>query len=114
MQPMHTANATIVVFLPNKNVRAIDLLYGLILPSGAEYALGLAKFVEGFENAFVSLMNKKAFEIGMNNTNFINATRLYHENQFSTAYDMAILLKYALQNDTFYLVITSAPATSPP
>jgi len=107
-QPIHAANATTAGFLPGEMVRAIDLLYGLLLPSGAECAIGLAEYVAGSEKAFVSLMNDKAREIGMSGSHFTNTTGLHDRSQYSTAMDMAVLLRYALENDTFYRVITSA------
>jgi D-alanyl-D-alanine carboxypeptidase (penicillin-binding protein 5/6) len=106
--PIHSANATTAGFLPNDSVRAIDLLFGLLLPSGAECAIGLAIHVAESEYAFVAMMNERANEIGMNNTNFTNTTGLHSSNQVSTAYDMAILLRYALANETFERLITSS------
>jgi len=107
-QPIHAANATTAGFLPNDSVRAIDLLFGLLLPSGAECAIGLAIHVAGSEHAFVAMMNDRARELGMNDTNFTNTTGLHYRNQVSTAKDMAILLRYALENETFYRIITSS------
>jgi len=107
-QPIYDANATTAGFLPGDSVRAIDLLFGLLLPSGAECATGLAKHVAGTEYAFVVMMNERAKEIGMNNTHFTNTTGLHNENQYSTVVDMAILLRYALENEIFYQIITSS------
>jgi len=106
-QPIRDANATMAGFLPNDSVRAIDLLFGLMLPSGAECAVGLAIHVAGSEAAFVAMMNTRAAELGMANTNFVNTTGLHDGNQFTTAADMAALLAYALENETFYRIITS-------
>jgi D-alanyl-D-alanine carboxypeptidase (penicillin-binding protein 5/6) len=107
-QPIHSANATTAGFLPNDSVRAIDLLFGLLLPSGAECAVGLALHVAGSEDAFVALMNERARELGMSGTNFTNTTGLHNSNQFSTAKDMAILLRYALDNEVFKRIISGA------
>jgi len=106
-QPINDANAVIAGFLPGESVRAIDLLYGLILSSGAECAIGLAEHVAGSEKAFVELMNNKAKEIGLSGSNFTNTTGLHNKNQYSTAMDMALLFKYALADSTFYEIITS-------
>jgi len=105
--PIHAANAVTAGFLRNEYVRAIDLLYGLLLPSGAECAIGLAYFVAGSEAAFVELMNQRAKEIGMYNTRFANTTGLHDENQYTTVIDMATLLIYAIENETFYRIITT-------
>ncbi|MCL2215522.1 MAG: D-alanyl-D-alanine carboxypeptidase [Defluviitaleaceae bacterium] len=106
--PIHDANATTAGFLPGETVRAIDLLFGLLLPSGAECAIGLAEHVAGTEQGFVALMNEKAKEIGMNDTSFTNTTGLHDSRQYSTVRDMAVLLKYALENETFERIITAS------
>jgi len=105
---LYQANAMTAGFLPNEEVKAIDLLYGLLLPSGAECAVGLAEYVAGSESAFVDLMNEKARELGMNSTHFINATGLHDGEHYSTVGDIASLLKYTLNNDVFYEIFTSA------
>ena len=73
-----------------------DLLYGLILRSGNDAAIVLATYIGGTEEKFVDLMNKKAKELGMENTTFQNSHGLddYTEN-YSSAYDMALLSSYA-------------------
>jgi len=106
-QPIRNANATRAGFFPNDSVHAIDLLFGLMLPSGAECAIGLAEHVAGSEDAFVEMMNTRAAELGMTNTNFVNTTGLHDSNQFSTAQDMAILLRYAMDNEVFHRIITA-------
>lgn len=79
-----------------------DLLYGLMLRSGNDAALAIAKYVGGSVDKFVDMMNAKAEELGMTNSKFHNPSGLdREEGNFSTAYDMAILMSYAYQNDTF-------------
>ena len=81
-----------------------DLLLGLMLRSGNDAAVVIAKTVAGNMANFANLMNAKAAEIGMHNTHFYNAHGLEEENgegNTSTAYDMALLTKYAYQNKTF-------------
>jgi D-alanyl-D-alanine carboxypeptidase (penicillin-binding protein 5/6) len=112
-QSIYNSNAAIAGFLPGENVRAIDLLYGLLLPSGAECAIGLAEYVAGSENSFVKLMNDKAREIGMHDSNFTNTTGLHDNNHYSTAMDIAVLFQYALENDTFYRIIASSRYSTP-
>lgn len=84
-----------------------DLLYGLMLRSGNDAALAIAKYVGGSVDDFVKMMNKKAKDIGMRNTTFNNPSGLDQEKgNYSTAYDMAILTSYAMKlND--YKTITS-------
>ncbi len=76
-----------------------DLLYGLILRSGNDAAVVIANHISKNEEEFVKLMNKKAQEIGMKDTIFKNCHGLDEETQnYSTAYDMALLSKYAYKN----------------
>lgn len=100
-------DATQAGFQPGESVRVCDLVYGVMLPSGAECCLALADEVSGSEEAFAAKMNQKAKSIGMKNTNFMNSTGLHDSEHYSTAYDMALLLKYALHNDAFRDVIES-------
>lgn len=100
-------DATQAGFQPGESVRIRDLVYGVILPSGAECCLALADEVSGAEEAFVEKMNAKAKSIGMKDTHFMDCTGLHDPEHYSTAYDIALLLKYALHNDTFRDVIES-------
>ena len=84
-----------------------DLLYGLLLESGAECALGLAIGLTGSETEFVRLMNQKADALGMESTHFTNVTGRHDEKHVSTARDMSILLEYAVRNPMFYEIFTS-------
>ncbi|WP_026689429.1 D-alanyl-D-alanine carboxypeptidase family protein [Alteribacter aurantiacus] len=79
-----------------------DLVYGLMLRSGNDAAVAIAEHVGGSLEGFVYLMNEKAEEIGMSNTVFNNPHGLDdHEEHYSTAYDMAILTRYAMKNPTY-------------
>ena len=100
-------DATQAGFQPGESVRIRDLVYGVILPSGAECCLALADEVSGSEAAFVEKMNVKAKSIGLKNTHFMDCTGLHDPEHYSTVYDIALLLKYALHNDTFREVIES-------
>ena len=84
-----------------------DLVYGLMLRSGNDAALAIAKYVGKDVDKFVILMNKKAKKIGMKNTTFNNPSGLDQEKgNYSTAYDMAILTSYVMKNKQ-YRKITS-------
>ncbi|MBV4439804.1 D-alanyl-D-alanine carboxypeptidase family protein [Clostridium tyrobutyricum] len=113
-QGLYKADASMTGFQPGENVRAIDLLYGALLPSGAESCIGLADQIAGSEQGFVKMMNQKAADIGMDNTHFENATGLHNKNHYTTVKDMAILLSYALQNDTFREIFTSSRHSTQP
>ncbi|MGI5859861.1 MAG: D-alanyl-D-alanine carboxypeptidase family protein [Tepidanaerobacteraceae bacterium] len=111
---LYEADASMAGFQTGEEVRAIDLLYGVMLPSGAECCIALADHIAGSEHSFVKIMNQKAVDLGMKNTHFENVTGLHHENHYTTVKDMAILLSYALQNDTFREVFTSSRHSTPP
>lgn len=77
-----------------------DLLYGTILPSGAEAALGLANYVSGSQEDFVKLMNERLEEMGLSETtHFTNCVGVYDANHYSTAYDMAVIMEHVLANE---------------
>ncbi|KQB92777.1 D-alanyl-D-alanine carboxypeptidase DacB [Geobacillus sp. PA-3] len=79
-----------------------DLVYGLMLRSGNDAAVAIAEHVGGSVEGFVFLMNEKAAEIGMRDTEFANPHGLDDaENHYSTAYDMALLMQYAMKNKEF-------------
>lgn len=83
----------------------LDLVYGLMLRSGNDAAVMIAKFVSGSQENFAALMNEKAQEIGMKNTTFNNPSGLDEEKgNYSTAYDMALLMSYAMKNEIFRTV----------
>ena len=101
------ANTSMAGFYPGEEVPAIDLLYGTMLPSGADAAEGLAIQIAGSESAFVKIMNAKAQELGMMHTHFTNAIGLDDPNHYTTVSDLALLLEYALKNETFYEIFTA-------
>ena len=85
-----------------------DLLYGLMLRSGNDAAIVLANNVFSSEDVFINKMNKKAKEIGMNNTVFNNPHGLDDETyNYSTASDMALLARYAYKNKVFRNIIST-------
>ena len=77
-----------------------SLLYGTILPSGADAALALAEYTAGSEKAFVELMNKKLEELGIADTaHFTNVVGTFDDNHYCTALDMATILRAALDSE---------------
>lgn len=111
-QELWAENASMAGFEPGETATVRDLVYGVILPSGGECSVTLAKQISGSESAFVDLMNQKAAQLGMKNTNFCNATGLHDEQHYTTANDMAVLLQYALQNGHFRAVFTKSRYTT--
>ena len=82
-----------------------DLVYGLMLRSGNDAAIAISNYVSKDTSSFVELMNKKAKELGMKNTEFNNPSGLDEEKgNYSTAYDMALLMSYAYQNTEFRII----------
>ena len=86
-----------------------DLLYGLMLRSGNDAAVMVSSFIAGSEENFVKLMNSKAKSIGMKHTTFHNSSGLDETDRgnYSTAYDMAILTKYAMQYDEYKKIVST-------
>ncbi|WP_417168704.1 D-alanyl-D-alanine carboxypeptidase family protein [Terrihalobacillus insolitus] len=78
-----------------------DLVYGLMLRSGNDSAVAIAEYLGGSVEGFAYLMNEKAAWLGMTNTNFDNPHGLDSDTHYSTAYDMALLMRYAMENETF-------------
>lgn len=89
---LYKADASMAGFQPGETVTVRDLLYGAMLPSGAECCEALARQVSGSEEAFVALMNRKAGELGMKHTHFANCTGLTSPEHYSSAADLAVLL----------------------
>lgn len=87
---------------PGEKIKLEHLVYGLMLRSGNDAAVAIAEHIGGSLDGFVFLMNQKAEEIGMKNTHFANPHGLDdHENHYSTAYDMALLTRYAMINKEY-------------
>ncbi|MCM3785859.1 serine hydrolase [Neobacillus mesonae] len=112
--PLTASGAAMAGFSPGEQVKAVDLLYGTMLPSGAEAATALAVLVHGSEQKFVSKMNEKAAELGMQNTHFTNPTGLHNKKHYSTVDDLTTLLEYALQNEQFKKIFTTLQYNTSP
>lgn len=90
-----------------------ELFYGLMLNSGNDAAVAIACHISGSEAEFAGLMNRKAQEIGVRNTNFMNANGLDEDGHFTTARDLALITRYAMKNPLFReIVSTRIHATS--
>ncbi len=83
-----------------------DLLYGIILPSGADAVNAVVNNTLGYDK-FIKKMNETAKKIGMNDTSYANPVGKDDENNYSTSNDLAKLLKYALKNKTFKTIFTT-------
>lgn len=94
-------DVSVAGFKVGEKVTYNDLLYGAILPSGADAVNALALSISKDYDKFVELMNQKVKELNLAHTHFSNVTGLYDKNNYSTAYDVAQILKYALKNKKF-------------
>jgi len=92
---------------PNEKISARDLLYGLMLSSGNDAAEALAIHIAGSVEEFAALMNKKAREIGVGNTNFVNPHGLPDKNHYTTAYDLSLISAYGMQIPGFVDIVST-------
>lgn len=86
---------------PGENLTLNDLMYGMLLRSANDAARCAAEYVAGSEEKFVELMNEKAKSIGALDTHFVNPHGLHNSNHYTTAYDLALIARYAIQNSEF-------------
>lgn len=87
------------------------LLYGLLLCSGNDAAVAIAEYVGGSTEGFVRRMNETAMELGMENSSFANPNGLDDEKHYSTAYDMALLARAAMGNETLVRIASTRTVT---
>ena len=109
---LREANAATAGFRVGEEVTYRDLLYGLMLPSGAEAAQSLTRLIAGSIPNYINLMNQKAKDLGCKNTNFINPTGLDAEGHYSTVEDVGIIFKYAIKNKDFLDIIKTKRYTT--
>ena len=91
-----------------ETVRLRDLLYGLMLVSGNDAAAAIAVHLSGSISGFADRMNAKAAELGMTGTHFVNPHGVHNDDHYTTARDMAKLAAYALKNETFREIVSTA------
>lgn len=91
-----------------------DCLYALIIQSANDVAAQIAEHIGGTEQAFIDMMNQRAQEIGCTNTHFANSSGLPDDNHYSSAKDMALIMREGLKNEDFRTVIGTADYTIEP
>lgn len=96
---------------PGEKMSVHDLLYGLMLASGNDAATALAEHTAGSVDAFTVLMNRRAKLLGAYNTNFTNPHGLPDEKHYTTAYDLAIISKHAMDNPVFAEIVATKNKT---
>jgi serine-type D-Ala-D-Ala carboxypeptidase (penicillin-binding protein 5/6) len=82
----------------NSSIKVEDLIRGVIIQSGNDACIVLAEGIAGSEENFAALMNSRAKEIGMTNSNFMNASGWPDPNHYSTAHDLALMARYLIDN----------------
>lgn len=90
-----------------------ELLYGLLLNSGNDASIAVAEHISGSVEAFVEKMNQKAKELGAYNTSYANTHGLDAPGHYSTAYDLALIARYALENPVFSKIVSTRYAAIP-
>lgn len=104
-----------VGFLDGEKITVRDLFYGTILHSGGDAAVGLATYVAGSHEAFVNMMNAKLEALGLaESAYFTNCVGLYDEDHYCTVYDMAVIMKAAMQNELCREFLSAKKYTTTP
>lgn len=98
---------------PGEQMTVENLLYCLLIPSANEAANILAERVSGSIPAFVDAMNARAAELGMSNTHFMNPHGLHHDDHYSTAHDVYLMVKQAMTHPLFQKIVSTASYTVP-
>lgn len=111
---LYEENASVAGFETGDEPTVRDILYGMALPSGADACNAAAYDIAGSIDGFVDLMNQKAQELGMNSTHFTNTTGLHDDNHYTTAEDLAKLLRYCISNETFAEIFSTPYYTTTP
>lgn len=91
----------------DEEISLLNLIYGLMLSSGNDAAVAIAMHISGSVESFAQLMNDTAKRIGANNTNFKNPNGLDDKDHFTTAYDLALITRYALKNPDFAEIVAT-------
>ena len=104
-QTPHEIDGSHIALEPGEILTLKDLLYALMLPSANDAASVIAKHYGNDINSFAEIMNEKARELGAYNTNFVNPHGLHHSDHYTTAVDMALITRYAMENKTFRKIV---------
>ncbi len=107
-------SASHIALTPGEVITLRDAIMGALLPSANDAANGIAEFVGGSLEMFPVMMNAKATEVGALNTHFVNANGLEDDDHYTTAYDMAMITKYALTVNGFREVFGTTEYTMQP
>ena len=103
--------AVISTLSKGDTVSVDDVFHGLLIKSANDCAVILAEYIAGSEEAFVDMMNQRALELGATHTHFANPHGLHEEDHYTTAYDLYLIFKEAIQYDTFVDVVSTKDYT---
>ena len=109
-----TRGSSHIALTDGEEITLEQALYAAMLPSANDASNGIAEHISGSIEDFAVLMNKRAREAGAINSNFVNPHGLHDEEHVSTAYDMAMITRAALRNDTFRQIFGTVRYTIPP
>ena len=115
-QALHTGigeNASTADIKAGEEIRIIDLLYAALIPSANEACNVLAEAVSGDVASFVELMNQRAAELGMEDTHFANTHGYHDDNHYTSAWDIYLMCREAMQYETFRTIVGSVGYTMP-
>lgn len=112
LQGLYEAGASVAGFYAGELVTYEDLLYGALLPSGADACNALSRLTYGSTDNLVKRMNQLVDELNLNASHFTNVTGLHDDNHFTTPHDMALILHHALKNPNFEKVFNARTYTS--
>lgn len=103
-----------IYLVPGEKLTLEQLLYAMLLESANDAAIAVADHIGGNVQAFADMMNKKAKEIGANDSHFVNPNGLPNNNHYSTPYDMALIARYAMGNATLRKIVSTIHYQIPP
>lgn len=112
LEGLYEMGASVAGFAVKEKVTYEDLLYGSLLPSGADACNALARLTYGSQEAFVKAMNLKTEELGLKNTHFSNTTGLHEDDHYTTVQEMSQILEWALENPRFKTIFETRRYTS--
>ena len=107
-------NSSHIAMNDNETLSVLEALYAIMLPSANEVSNALAELVAGDMDSFATLMTARAIELGAVNTRFVNAHGLHDPNHFTTAYDMALIMKEAMRFPVLHQIIGTTFTELPP
>ncbi len=104
--------STVMGLIPGDRFRLVDLLYGMMLPSGNDAALAIGRHISGSDFAFVAEMNALLGRLGLRDSHFANPHGLGNRDHVVSAYDLAMLSRYAMTLPGFYELVNARSWTA--